>query len=158
MVEFLKANWGNIASALGLVASSLAFVFSKSASKAAKQARSSVLQQSLGQEMNSANRIAREITTYASTDRGEIALLRIGELLDMTHYLVARWSSRLEENSRNNLLLPREQLQSAHDVLSRGELANLAQKDRRILQAACQRISGIFSQEYGTAVKADEVK
>ena len=47
-----------------------AFVFSKSAAKAAEQARDSVLRRSLGEDMSGASRVAAEIVTYVGMDRG----------------------------------------------------------------------------------------
>lgn len=82
-----------------------------------------------------------------------MALLRVGELLNLTSYSIARWDDRLSEQSKNNLLAVREQLQSIHDVLTRGAIAELEPKARARLTQTCQRVTSTFSQEYGTATK-----
>jgi hypothetical protein len=64
MSNFIVRNWGNLASVAGLVSSILAFVFAKHASTAAREARDAAIRQSLGEEMNSAARIASEIASY----------------------------------------------------------------------------------------------
>src|SRR5258708_3317689 len=133
MRQFLAQNWGNVASVVGLLFSVLAFIFSKRASIAAQQARDAAMRQSLVEEINAANRLAREIVTYVGFERGGMALLRVGELIDWVSYLVARWDTRLLEKSKNNLLIAREQLRVVHDVLSKDEIANLATKDKRSL-------------------------
>jgi hypothetical protein len=95
MVEHLSRNWGNWASVVGLMFSFLAFIFSKRASKAAQQARDYVYRRSLGEDMNEANQTAAEIVRFVNIDRGEMAFLRAGELLNDTSYLIARWEARL---------------------------------------------------------------
>jgi hypothetical protein len=52
MLDFLAGNWGNLASVAGLVFSILAFIFSKRASAAAREARDAALRQSLGADMD----------------------------------------------------------------------------------------------------------
>src|SRR5215472_7220910 len=157
MTKFIVENWGNVASVVGLVFSTLAFIFSKRASTAAGQARNAALRRSLAEKMNGASRLAREIVTYVGLERGGMALLRVGELIDRTSYLVARWETRLHEKSRNNLLIARQQLQIAHGVLSKTEKIDLTPKARRDLSDACQRVSAIFSEEHDAAVMGSEV-
>lgn len=88
MLEHLARNWGNWASVVGLLFSILAFIFSKRASKAAEQARDSVLRRSLTQDMNDANRTASDIVRFVGIERGDMALLRAGELLNETSYFI----------------------------------------------------------------------
>jgi len=158
MLDYLTHNWGNLASVAGLVFSFLAFLFSKRASTSARQARDHTLRQTFGEEMNSATKTAREIVTHVTIDRADMALLRVGELMDRASYYIARWDNRLSERSKNNLLAAREQLTSIHDVLTKGAISDLAPRDKRSLAQSCQRVSAIFSEEYGTAVKGAEIE
>jgi hypothetical protein len=156
MIDFLAGNWGNVASVAGLVFGILAFVFSKRASKAAREARDATLLRSLGEEMNGANRMAGEIVTYVGMERGDMALLRTSELMNQTSYFRARWDNRLSEESKNNILSAREQLRSIHKVLIKGLIADLNPRSRAELAHACQQVNAIFSEEYGRAVRATE--
>jgi hypothetical protein len=123
MTEHLARHWGDWASVVGLVFSFLAFVFSKRASKAANEARDSVLQKSFGQDMNDANRTATEIVRFVSMDRGDMAALRASELMSQTSYFMARWRDKLPEDARNNLVKAREQLLSIHNASPRSRWA-----------------------------------
>lgn len=156
MIEFPAGNWGNVASVAGLVFSILAFVFSKRASKAAREARDATLLRSLSEEMNGANRTAREIVMHVSMGRGEVALLRTSELMTQISYFMARWDNRLMEGSKNNLDSAREQLRVIHKVLTTNPIADLSPRAKAQLAEACQRVNGIFSEEYGRAVKVSE--
>lgn len=90
MWNFLGQNWGNLASVCGLLFSFLAFVFSKRASKAAKDARELALSRSLGEDMNDASKIASDVAAYVRSEKAEMALVRIGELIGRTSYIISR--------------------------------------------------------------------
>jgi len=75
MESFLSKNWGNVASLAGLLFSFLAFIFSRRASKAAKQAQDFALTRSLGEDMNNASKMARDITAYVRSEKAEMATL-----------------------------------------------------------------------------------
>jgi len=154
MRDFLTKNWGNLASVAGLVFSFLAFLFSKRASKAAQEARNSARRQSLGEEMSGASQIAKEIVTYVSMERGEVALLRVNELIAQTSYLVARWNSVLLAGSKSNLQTAQDRLHKILDGLTKNPITSLSPADKRGLTQACRAVSAIFSEEHGNAVRA----
>src|SRR5712692_67354 len=119
MWTFFGQNWGNLASVAGLVFSFLAFLFSKRASKAASEARELTLSRSLGEDMNNANKIAADVSAYVRSEKAEMALVRLGELISLTSYIISRWESQLPVSSKNRLMTSREQLHIVHDLLDR---------------------------------------
>jgi hypothetical protein len=151
MSDFIVGNWGNLASVFGLLFSILAFVFAKRASTAAREARDAAMRQSLGEDMNGAARTADEIAMYLRFERGDVALVRISDLMNRARYLVERWDTRLSEKSKNNLLDASEELRSMHGVLTKNANAGLAERQKVRLAEAAQRVSAIFSEEHGTA-------
>jgi hypothetical protein len=118
MAEFLVRNWGNLASVAGLVFSILAFVFSKRASTAAREARDGAMRQSLSESMHGAARMASEILLYVRAERNEMALLRIGDLMNHNGYLSGRWEDRLAKKSKDSLFRAQGLLRSTHRLLS----------------------------------------
>lgn len=158
MSDFLVRNWGNLASVVGLVFSILAFVFAKRASTTAREARDAAMRQSLSEGMNSAARIAGEIASYLRIERDDVALLRMGDLMNQTSYLVARWEGRLSKKSKDKLYLAREELRSAHEVLTGNAGMMLTPEDRARVVWAGQRVSEIFSEEHGAALQAAEAR
>jgi hypothetical protein len=156
MLEHFARNWGNWASVAGLIFSILAFIFSKRASKAAEQARDSVLRRSLTQDMNDANRTAADIVRFIGMERADMALLRAGELLNQTSYYVTRWDDRLSESSRINLRRAQNKLQSINKVLTTKTISEMTPSQKSTLAQACQSVNQIFSEEYGTATKATD--
>jgi hypothetical protein len=156
MKEHFARHWGDWASVVGLVFSFLAFVFSKRASKAAKEARDSVLQKSFGQDMNDANRAATEIVRFVSMDRGDMASLRTSELMSQTSYFIARWKDKLPEGSKKNLVEAREQLLSIHDAIAKRAVGEMNPNQKSQLARACQQVSSIFSEEHGNSIRATD--
>ena len=156
MIQFLAGNWVNVASVAGLFFSILAFLFSKRASAAAREAREAAFTRSTSEDINWANRMASDIVNYVAIERGDLATLRTTELMNQTSYFLTRWDKRLSEHSKNRLLAAREQLHLVHDVLAKGSIADLTPRARVQLVHACQQVNTIFSEEYGTTVKASE--
>jgi hypothetical protein len=147
---------GSLASLIGVVFSALAFVFSKRASTAARQARDAVVRQSLVEAMSRAAGIAAEIVMYLKTERTEAALLRVGDLMSHTSYLGGRWEARLAKKSRDNLARAHQQLRFMHEVLSASRLPRVEEAAR--LGEVGQQVIGIFSEEHGVAIKATETR
>jgi len=152
MWQFLGQNWGNVASAAGLVFSFLAFVFSKRASRAAKEARELALSRSLGEDMNNANKIASDTVAYIRAERSEMALVRLGELINLTSYIISRWQVQLPLASKNRLIASREQLHVVHDLLDKTRDGQIGARDRPTLARFCREIPTVFTEEYGRAV------
>jgi hypothetical protein len=153
MRNFLLLNWGNLASIVGLVFSFLAFIFSKRASRAAKQAQQFALTRSLGEDINNASKTASEIAAYVRSEKPEMAVVRIGELISATSYTISRWDAKLSESSKNRLLKTREQLHLVHDLLGKSAIADLSAKDRTALARFCREVPTSFVEEYGVAVR-----
>jgi hypothetical protein len=157
-VSFITRNYGDWASVAGLVFSILAFVFSKRASKAAKEARDIALKRSLSQDLSAADRVAREIVTFMLIERSDMARIRTVELINDTSYLVTRWRNHLSEQSRVNLQIARERLQSIQAVLSKSGPQELTPDRKSRVLKLSQEASQILSEEFGAAIRAsDEV-
>jgi hypothetical protein len=157
-VSFITRNYGDWASVAGLVFSILAFIFSKRASKAAKEARDLALKRSLSQDLSAADRVAREIVTFMLIERSDMARIRTVELMNDTSYLVTRWRNHLSEQSRVNLQIARERLQSIQAVLSKSGPQELTPDRKSRVLKLSQEASQILSEELGAAIRAsDEV-
>lgn len=158
MTEHLTRHWGDWASVVGLVFSFLAFVFSKRASKAANEARDSVLQRSFGQDMNDANRVATEIVRFVSMDRGDMASLRVSELISQTSYFMARWREKLPEDSEKNLAKAWDLLSAIHKAMVNQAVGEMNPDEKFKLSRACQQVSSIFSAEHGNAIRSADTE
>ncbi|SRR5260370_5249143 len=156
MWVFLKANWGNLASVVGLLFSFLAFVFSKRASIAAREAREAVFIRSFGEDLNNASKAAAEAVAYIRSEKFELAILRTTELINQTSYIITRWSSKLSIDSKNRILQAREQLHATHDLLQRVRTLEPTPKQQVELSRICRTIPVIFIEEYGIAIKAGD--
>jgi hypothetical protein len=120
---------GNLAFVFGLIFSALAFWFAKRASNAAREARNAVLRRTMGEDFRAACRTTGELLMHVENERGDMALLRVRDLLGQMSYAIARWGNRLSPESRSSLLTVQQQFQSIHDVLTKRTLAEF--KPRR---------------------------
>jgi hypothetical protein len=158
MLNFLLQNWGNIASAVGLLFSFLAFIFSRRASRAAKQAQDFALTRSLGEDVNNASKAASEVTAYIRSEKAEMATVRIDELIRATSYIIARWDAKLSQPSKNHLLKIREQLHLVHDLLGKAPIGELSIKDKTAIARFCREVPTVFVEEYGVALREVDKK
>jgi len=156
MIEHLARNWGNWASVAGLVFSALAFVFSKRASKAAEEARDTILLRTFGQEMVEAKHMAAEVARFVSEEQREMAQLRIDDLLSRVSYCTKRWDLRLSDESKANLARSRDHLSEVRRVLSKKSISDLNAHQKLLLEQACGQVVTIFSEEHGNAMKATD--
>ena len=158
MVEHLAQHWGDWASVVGLLFSILAFLFARRASEAAEEARNSVLRRSLTDDMNEATRMAGDIVGFVDMERGDMALLRAGDLLSQTSYCLKRWENRMPSESRLNVIRARTELEFINSELRHMTIPRMTPRARIRLVKSCRRVSIIFNEEFGGAVKAtDEV-
>jgi hypothetical protein len=109
------------------------------------------MRQSMGADMDGAARTANEISTYIRSDKTDMALLRISDLMNQTSYLVARWDARLSKKSKDNLSLARDRLRSMHGILTGNAEKGLAPEEKGRLAHDGQRVSEICDEERGTA-------
>ncbi len=113
------------------------------------------MRQSLSESMDGAARMAGEIGMYLRTDRGEMALLRISDLMNQVAYLNGRWQDRLPKRSRDNLFRAHGQLRSMHQLLNAAR--DTGPEDNARLATFCQEVNEIFSMEQGVATQGYRV-
>ena len=73
-----------------------------------------------------------------------------------TSYFVARWGYKLSNASKDNLLSAHAQLRTIHEELTKSPITDFSQAARKRLAQACQTVSAIYSEEYGTAMRAGD--
>jgi hypothetical protein len=89
---------------------------------------------------------------YVRAERNEMALLRIGDLMNHNGYLTGRWEDRLAKKSKDSLFRAQGLLRSTHQLLSAA--GDLGPDDKARLARSCREVSEILSVEQGLATKA----
>jgi hypothetical protein len=154
MIDHLGRHWGDWASVVGLVFSILAFVFSQRAARAAREARDSVLQKSLGQELTDAHRVASEIVRFASMNRLDFVYLRTTDLMSQTKYLIGRWNDKLSEGDKEKLVEAAAQLDVIVETVTKSAGGDTTPAQRLKISRACQRVNSILGEQHGNAMRA----
>lgn len=156
MLDFLTRRWGDVATVAGLVVSVFTLLFAKRASKAAEEARDSVLRQTLRQDMEECARLATDIEAFVALGQSDCAGMRARDLMHRIAFLAARWEMKLPQQSKGNLLMAHEQLEQIHKEVSRLPVAEMTPRARTLLTRACHEVSTIFSRERGAATAEAE--
>jgi hypothetical protein len=81
-----------------------------------------------------------------------MALVRLGELIGLTSYIISRWESHLPVSSKNRLMTSREQLHIVHDLLDKVKGGEVGARDRATLARFCREVPTVFTEEYGKAI------
>jgi hypothetical protein len=156
--SFLRSNWGNIASVMGLIVSGIAALLARGAKQAAKDARDAVLSSSLAEEINSAQKLAVEVASLVDLGRHDLARFRSNDLHDRTLTIIHRWDAALSTVSKNNFLSAKLQLETLRTVVSRLSATASSPTARQLsqMQASCAKIRDILIEEHASAMKTTD--
>jgi hypothetical protein len=157
-LDFVRANWGNLASVGGLFLAGFSAFFAQRASSAAKQARRAVLSSSLAEEINLAQKLSVEVATLIDLGQHDLARLRSNDLHDRTLTILSRWDAALSTGSKNNLLNAKSQLESLRGVATRLLATAAIPTPRQVSQmrASCEKIRDIFVEEHASAMRRND--
>ena len=104
LLEFLAQNWGDLAGALGFVASVATLGVATKARQAAEAARAVARRQGLTEVLQDAIRRNEQVGLFLSRRRWDIVWLRAQEIAGATSAVLTRWPRELDAGSRGNLL------------------------------------------------------
>jgi hypothetical protein len=135
--HWLKLNWGNLCSVIGLVISAATLIVARGAKKAAEEARAEARRENLSDELESAQQKTEQIGNYLSQQKWEIVLLRSQEVVTSCSQILRRWGSDgLSEVSRNNILLAQQQAGSIAQLAIRAPHIPITEQDLRRISRA----------------------
>jgi hypothetical protein len=131
-------------------------VFAKRASKSAREAKRLVLANTLAEEINLSHKLAAEVADLVDNGKHELARLRCNDLHDRTLIILKRWEASLTNDSKNNLLSAKAQLESLRAVTTRLSAAVPSAKELSKMQDSCGKIRDIFVEEHASAMKRND--
>ena len=105
IVEFVFANWGNLAGVWGLLLGFYLLLVATGARRAAEDARTMSRRQSLIEEMKEAENKAQQMGHFLASGNLEVVRIRAEEVLASCQSVLGRWGTEPEwEKSKNKLL------------------------------------------------------
>ena len=147
MWDFIKQNWGNLASVAGLIISVFTLLFAKRASQAAKEAKAAVLRRNVADDLEDAERMAQEIITFLRGKDWRISWYIAGELRKQAIRTHERWASLLEEESKNKIINTTLRLKFVIVNLDKITDNDLSEKQHKKLVKAAEEVRDIFFRE-----------
>lgn len=156
MADFLKQNWGNLASALGLSVSVWVLIVARKAQEAAEDARALARLKSLVEELGEANSKIQQLGIFLRDQKWDVVQLRVEEILGSCKLVVARWGDHLVGDSRNNPLTASTITRDIARVAAESSIRQLTEAERRqILKGQLEAVD-LISGVLGEARKAEE--
>ena len=133
-------------------------IAAKSAAKAARQARQAILENTLGEEINSARTLAAEVANLVDLGKLELARLRCNDLHDCTLTVLNRWERTLSTDSKNKLLNAKTQLELLRAAIIKHATNGATPTARQLLQmqVGCGQIRDVFVEEHASAMKRND--
>jgi len=149
MWDFIKQNWGNLASVAGLIISVFTLLFAKRASQAAKEAKAAVLRRNVADDLQEAARRSQELVGFPQVSEWKVVRLKADELQAQTSWLISRWGDKLDLESRSRLTRAKEQLRSVVAIVDEVGENNISEKHRKDLLRATDQARESLVEEHG---------
>ena len=149
MWNFIKQNWGNLASVAGLIISIFTLLFAKRASEAATEAKEGVLKHNIADDLQEAVHRSQELSVFFQVNEWKVLRLKADELQAQTSWLISRWGDKLGLESMNRLTRAKEQLRSVVAFVDEVGENNISEKHRKDLLRATDQARESFVEEHG---------
>lgn len=156
MSEFLRENWGNLASVVGLAVAALTFLMARGAKQAAEEALSVARSRSFVETLEEATSKIQQVGIFLRQRKWELAQLRVEEVLGSCKAALARWDDPTFRPARNNLRTVCTQLRSLAALSGRWSTAEPTPEEHRQGLAAQSRSSELISGALGQVRKTEE--
>ncbi len=132
-IQFATQNWGNIASAWGLVVSFYVLFVAKGARKAAEEARSAERLRTALEELEDAAKKCTELGQFTRDQKWDLVHLRAQEVMASCRSTVARWGEDPAlKDSRNKVLQVATFMRSIVEETNKGTISQKTVSDAQL--------------------------
>src|SRR5438046_751398 len=100
MSSWFTANWGNVASVIGMFVSIGTLVVARSARRAAREARNAIESRTLTQELRSCGDDVTRLTLFSHGRQWDLAMHTCSSAINRATFIGSRWSQILDRESR----------------------------------------------------------
>jgi hypothetical protein len=156
MADFLRQNWGNLASVVGLSVSVWVLIVAQKAREAAEEARALARLKVLVEELDEASSKIQQLGIFLREQKWDLVQLRIEEILGSCKSVLARWGDHLIGDSRNNLLKASNITRSIALVAGKSSVRQLTEAERLRMSSGQIRAAELISTALGEARKVEE--
>jgi hypothetical protein len=152
--DFLFANWGNVASVLGLVVSFITLLVARKARDAANAAKREARRRNLSEDLQDAHAKSQQVGLFIRDAKWDTVFLRAQEISSACSLVLTRWHDELTGNSRDQITRARDQAGS----IARVAMAANPPSPQQVLNisAAQRRMNESLSSELGESLRVIE--
>jgi hypothetical protein len=149
MINWFLGNWGSIASVIGLVLTLAALKAAGGAKRAAEDARRAIEQRTLAQELRTIFESVGSIAMLFDSQRWDLAAHSCYRAITTITFITSRWSARLSSDSREQLNLATNQLDTINSQLRKFRGTLPSGNELNLLSQSILRVNNILSAEVG---------
>jgi len=154
--RFLAANWGNVASILGLIVSLATLLVARKAKESADAAKAEARRRSRAEDFQEAHTRSEQLGLFIRDAKWDIVFLRSQEIVSACSLVLRRWSDELTEASKTQIVLAREQAGSIARVAMRAHRIPPTEHQVLNVSAAQRRLNELLSAELGESLRVVE--
>lgn len=140
-LSWIAKNWGNIASALGLIIGLWVLAISKGARQAALEARESVRRQSLSQELKSTSDDLSFLNLLCDGQNWETAAYLASRVMRDLSFIRTRWSKNIDDSSLQQLSLIQSTLETVNSQLRKFKRVGVSERELSRLESSINEMN-----------------
>lgn len=144
MWNFIKQNWGNLASVAGLIISVFTLLFAKRASQAAREAKAAVWRRTVADDLEEAERLASEMISSIRKKDWLISRYIANKLRQQAIWINERWASLLGEEVKDKVSTTKRKLGVLIEKLDQIADNNLSDDQIKKLVGDAEAIQNMF--------------
>jgi hypothetical protein len=156
--DFLVANWGSIASVVGLAVSCVTLWVARKARESADAAKEEARRRNLSEDLQDAHVKSEQVGLFIRDGNWDRVFLRSQEISSLCSIVLKRWNKELNGNSKTQINLARDHAGSIAKVAVRAHRVQPSEKEIVNVSAAQRRLNELLSSELGEALRVIEGK
>jgi hypothetical protein len=154
--NFFLANWGSVASVVGLIVTGITLWVARKAKEAAEAANQESRRRNLAEDLQSAHAKAQEVGQFIRDGQWHAVFLRSQEITGVCSLVLNRWSAELTKESRENITRARTQADSISAVAMKADRVKPTEREILTASASQRRLHGLLSGELGESLRVIE--
>ena len=147
--SWLLANWGNLASVLGLLISVWVLIVSRRAQKAVDDLKDAFGRRSLAQELRDCGDDVNLVNVLGDSGKWDLASTTCYRLMQDVTFLQTRWAVHIDEDSKKNFSLIAAQLETVISQYRKFKTTDPLPEEVQAVDHAILRVNTLLSSEIG---------
>jgi hypothetical protein len=156
LFEFVRCNWGSVASVLGLLLSVWVLVIAIKVKQATQQIAAMTRRKALAEELTETSASILQMGSWTRAQKWDVVSLKTEEAVSHCNIALTRWGDVLPEDAKNDLLTASQILATILELATKGSINRLSTSQRESVSQAQSDANTLISRVLGHARKIEE--